>query len=142
MDLRNKISHKPGTSVSVNGTMYEIGADAIVRDVPKADADKMLQCGDEWVVHTGKKKPVLVKKPAAPKPPVEAPVVEPPEETKAETPEEPGGEAPEAKPEWPEPTEDMDIGYLKQMADAHDVKYSVLIGKEKLIERLKEAMYE
>ncbi len=145
MDLRCKLNHKAGTSVSVNGTVYQIGDDNVLRNVPKADADKLLLGQREWMVFVDRK-PVAA--PAKPKPKV-APKP-PPAPTPAEpsaAPEEPEAEDAKGDPEgsdgqWPEPTEEMGIDYLKTMADAYDVKYSVLIGKAKLVERLKAAMYE
>lgn len=44
--------------------------------------------------------------------------------------------------DWPEPTPVMSRDYLEQMADAYEVKYSKRLGDEKLIERIKGAMYE
>lgn len=44
--------------------------------------------------------------------------------------------------DWPDPTEEMSLEYLKLMADAYEIEYGARIGKEKLLERLKAEMYE
>lgn len=42
---------------------------------------------------------------------------------------------------WPDPSEEMSIGYLHEMADAYEVKYSKRLGKAKLIKRINDEMY-
>lgn len=52
-----------------------------------------------------------------------------------------GDEEPQEEGEWPEPSEDMDLTYLRQMADAYEVKYTGRTGKKKLVTDITAAMY-
>ena len=55
MKLQNLLQHKKGTSVCVNGHVYKIGLDLVIRDeagnaldVPQIDADKLLGNPEAW----------------------------------------------------------------------------------------------
>lgn len=55
MKLQNLLQHKKGTSICVNGHVYKIGLDLIIRDdagnaldVPQIDADKLLSNPEAW----------------------------------------------------------------------------------------------
>lgn len=43
--------------------------------------------------------------------------------------------------DWPDPTGEMSLGYLRQMADAYKVKYAKNAGKKTLIKRVMGEMY-
>lgn len=47
----------------------------------------------------------------------------------------------ESGSEWPDPTEDMDIEYLREMAGAYDVTFHHRAGKPRLIKDIMAAMY-
>lgn len=144
MDLKNKIAHKINTSVSVNGTTYRIDSEGVLRDVPKEDAAKLLLGHSEWKVYT-ERRPVAAPVHA---PPVPAPT--PPEDPiAAPTPEADGVEAgdgvagtdSEAR-EWPNPSEDLGIDFLRKMAKAHNVKFGNRTKAGTLVERLEKVMFE
>jgi len=44
--------------------------------------------------------------------------------------------------EWPDPDEGMDIGYLREMAEAYEVPFNVRTPKKTLVKRIHAAMYE
>jgi len=55
MKLQNLLQHKKGTSICVNGHVYKIGLDLVIRDdagnaldVPQIDADKLLANPEAW----------------------------------------------------------------------------------------------
>jgi hypothetical protein len=48
----------------------------------------------------------------------------------------------EADGVWPDPTPDMKIGYLKQMAAAYEVKHAKNVTKKTLIKKIMKEMYE
>ena len=125
MDLRNKLTHMHGMSVNVNGTRYAILPDGVARDIKDDDAKKLLQ-NEAWSIYT-QRQPVAgqtVKKLSIPAPapePKKAPV--------------------EDESEWPDPDESMDIDYLREMADAYEVKYTIRSAKATLIKHIMAAMY-
>ncbi len=50
-------------------------------------------------------------------------------------------EKPEEEEEWPDPTSEMEIGYLRQMAKAYAVEFTVHTSKVRLIGAIMKAMY-
>ena len=161
MDLRNTLKHKANTKVLVDGVVYDIDAEGIVRDLPDEAAEKLLQNnvwtkdieGPQKPVRAPVKRAMLLTDDETPVPGQKA-LVEDKEVAKAveeheeEFLEEEEAEAPEEEEEedseedWPEPSEDMDIEYLRQMAEAYEVTYNGRTGAATLVKRLKEAMYE
>lgn len=55
---------------------------------------------------------------------------------------EPSAEAEDASGEWPDPDESMDIGYLREMAEAYEVTFNSRTPKKTLVKRISAAMYE
>ena len=43
---------------------------------------------------------------------------------------------------WPDPTEDMPLDYLREMADAYEVKHTAKTSVKTLIKRIAGEMYE
>ncbi len=149
MDLENTLPQKRGTKVRVDGTTYEIDSKGIVRDVQEAHAKKLLSGTSRTWRALIVRAPVAVEKQEAP--PAPAPVapkaapVPAPEEVILEHPEQPEVAAPDAeKPdagEWPEPTEEMEVAYLLQMAAAYGIKATSKQGKKRIVALIKKAMY-
>ena len=155
MNLRNCLPHMRGESVKVGDTVYQIDENGVARDVAMEHAKQLLKNGAAWQVHTER---LPVAEPPVAEPPVaEPPEAEPtpPEETTeaseaAETTAEPGGgtdgtgllEEASAGTEWPDPSEDLGIEYLRQMAEAHDVKYSDRTSAKKLVKQLQKVMFD
>lgn len=48
----------------------------------------------------------------------------------------------ETDAEWPDPDESMDVGYLREMAEAYEVIFNVRTPKKTLVKRIHAAMYE
>lgn len=59
MDLLNVLDAKKNTRVCVNGTIYEIGPDGVVKGVAEADAAKLLQNAKVWKKHDPKRATAL-----------------------------------------------------------------------------------
>jgi len=183
-DLLNVLEHKKNTRVMVDGTVYSIGADGVVKDVADAHAAKLLLNARVWKEYNPKQAvaenrgrmklldasgdPVEVEaKPTAPAPAPKDPVVkddkpgEPmdpvletysrsasaegpppiPESVEAEPEAEAAPEA-EEETEWPDPDESMPMDYLRKMAEAYDVKFTIKLGKKSLVKKINAAMYE
>jgi len=158
MDLRNKLTHMHGMSVNVNGTRYAILPDGVARDIKDDDAKKLLQ-NDAWSIYTQRQPvagqtipapaPEPPKKSEEPVPPAKPEVAPEPKkafvgapealEEALEDPEEEDAEEDES--EWPDPDEEMDIKYLREMADAYEVKYTIRSAKATLIKHIMAAMY-
>jgi len=120
MDLRNKLTHMHGMSVNVNGTRYAILPDGVARDIKDDDAKKLLQ-NEAWSIYTQRQPVKKLSIPAPAPEPKKAPV--------------------EDESEWPDPDESMDIDYLREMADAYEVKYTIRSAKATLIKHIMAAMY-
>jgi hypothetical protein len=127
MKVRNTLDHKAGTSILVNGTRYQIGKDGIVQDVSEEDAAKLGvdQPGRPW--RSVKDRTPAPEAPPPPPPPMESELAE--EELAEE----------ELEEEWPEPEEDMDIEYLREMAEAYEVNWTSRMKASTLVKRIKEA---
>jgi len=171
MDLQNLTLHMRGKSIKVNGRAYRLDAQGVARDVATEDAVRLLGNREVWQRYVERTPVAPLKaelKKAVSLPPVSPPAPEP---TKAEQlpaatqelsgePVEPeqveylGGQRPspdalagldedeeETTEEWPDPTEDMNIEYLRRMADAYEVRYTGRTGKPRLIKDIVEAMY-
>ena len=160
MQLQNLLQHKKGTSVSVNGHVYKIGLDLVVRDasgnaqdVPQIDADKLLSNPEAWkplnaptVKHerSGVKAGLKVVMSDGS---VLAPVSLTEEPTKPVavsvseivTPKDPP--IPKNGEEWADPSLDCSLAWLQACASAYKIKFK---GKDKptLVEKIKAAMYE
>lgn len=157
MDLQNILERKRYTKVLVNGTVYEIDARGVVRDVKKEDAEKLLKNSKVWRIYNEKqpvKRAQSEKAPEKPEPPPEDPEVsQEPEEAPAEAPEAPeeasedsneeDGEEPEeaSGDEYPDPDMRMNKAKLQEIADAYEVEYSSSTTKLELVDLINEAMY-
>lgn len=142
MDLRTRLEHMRGKSILINGTRYEIDAAGIISGIKEADAAKLIR-NPAWSTTDG-------TEPKAPKPkdeptePSMASAVIAAEERKLipdPPPADEGVSEDETSDEWPDPTEDMDIEYLRQMADAYEVSYSGRTGAKTLVKKIRAEMY-
>jgi len=82
---------------------------------------------------------------AAPEPapePVAQPDLEPVPEPVAEVTAGGNGAAAKEAEEWPDPTEEMDLAYLRDMANAYEVKTTARMTAKTLVKKINEAMYE
>ncbi len=169
-DLENVYDHKRNTQVLVNGHIYKVDENGVAKGVKKKDAAKLLQ-GRGWRLWNGvtlkeraqarRVKRMGVGLLRGDGTAVDTAAIPDDDESteNAENEEDPGnpgadegGDSDEdtsddpPKPaegeEWPDPTEEMSMDYLKAMADAYEVKYASNIGPGTLIERLKESMYD
>lgn len=178
MNLQNIHPQKKNTKVTVNGNVYHIGQDLVIRDpetkqpvdVPEADASKLLQ-GKAWR-EAGKPGELPDKKNFKMKPVMNDGSVPTDEDistavdtdntrrtAEAENREGTGtidtegsGEGredtivdppvPGDNEEWPDPTEALSIGYLRQMADAYEVKHNKRTKKLTLIKNIHKAMFD
>jgi hypothetical protein len=172
MILRNILDHKRNTKVMVEGVTYKLDGQGIIRDVHPDHARKLLQNSRVWTViaerESAKAVPAAKEAPKAaektedeptgapasvPAPP---PIGEPAGELPTE-PSEPADDEGEGDPEavtvapgvipgegeqWPDPTEDMDINYLRAMADAYHVEYGTKTSRKVLVNHIKKAMYD
>ena len=157
MKLNCIYPHMANTSVLVNGTKYTLDADCCVEIAEQENCDKLLG-GNGWreaveniyaaprqVVLKATGKPVEKPTPAVVPPVVEEPVVEEPEAeiaVKAVEEEFEGWKIPEEGDDWPDPTEDMPIEYLRAMAKAYQLKVHHATGKARLVTLLTEAMFD
>jgi hypothetical protein len=162
MDLLNILKDKAGTLILVNGRRYTIGTDGIARGIDIEDAQKLLQNHQAWkrvgvpekvalpgVTEKPQSVVVSLPPPLAPKPisplPKEPPVASPAASSvaspRASQTEVKFEEPPEENEEWPDPKESMDLEYLRQMAEAYEVKWAPRTGKKRLIQDILAAMY-
>jgi hypothetical protein len=161
VDIQNSLAHMKGQVISIDGRAYQLDAEGIVREMPDADAQQLLQNkGTPWHVLI-ERKPVIAAKVASPVPPAKVAEVKPVVEVK---PVEPPKPVPEPEPivkgdtkkeiklteekipvageEWPDPTTKMSLPYLKKMADAYKIKYKGDVLKPNLVKKILAAMYE
>jgi hypothetical protein len=143
MDLINVLVHKRNTTVTVNGHTYPIDGDGVVRGVQQPDATKLLQNTEAWRQFNGKapKGPAAAPQGkiallgqdglpiAVPPPPPPPPAVSPDQYVVPED------------GDWPDPTEEMPMEYLREMAAAYQVKYNGLTAKKTLIKKIMIEMY-
>ena len=176
MFLQNLYPHKKLTQVMCNGHIYKISLDLLIvddkndpLDVPKEDADKLLQNRDAWLVAGTEKvkadrskfklTPILE---AAPLPPVaiipeakKEDATKPAMEVSAVMAAQDAFEAkkqievkaevkdppiPKKGEEWADPSESYSLAWLTEAAKAYKLKFK---GKDKatLVTQLKKAMY-
>jgi len=166
MQLQNLLQHKKGTSISVNGHVYKIGLDLVIRDdagnaldVPTIDAEKLLKNPDAWrplqaakavparaTVKAGLKVILEDGTQVAPTAPVACPVptasvtVTAPAESKPQ--EDPP--IPAAGEDWSDPDEMYSLSWLQACAKAYKCNIPRNKNKDKaaLVEKIKTAMYE
>lgn len=149
MKLRNTAPGKANTKVCVNGTIYDLDGEACTEVKKQADIDKMLSI-PTWedaayrpalvaekrktgiTLLNSRRQPIEGQKgvPESGKEPATVKLVDPP------VPDEDTDE------EWPDPSEEHSLEYLKKMADAYEIKYGRNIGKSTLIKRINVAMFE
>lgn len=150
-----KLQHetKADKSIYVNGTVYQVDAEGCVEVNKKADAAKLLgmpgwvEASQAGANHRQSARPqprkggvALINSVGAPVPGQKG--MPEPEKTLEPVPQDPESGGQEGDAEWPHPTEDMDLDYLKEMADAYEVSYGRNIGAKTLVKRIEEAMYE
>lgn len=165
MDLINLLPHKKNTTVTVDGTTYKIDGDGICRGVKDPDAAKLLRNIDAWRAHDGK--PVTPKSAGVPggigligvdgavhhkkgdetKPDLDAPLRAAQDQFEAKKrgevaePTEPQWKEPTGDEEWPDPTDEMPVDYLRKMAEAYEVKHTAKTSKRDLIKKIMAEMY-
>ena len=125
MDLKTELNHMRGKSIRVNGTVYEIGLDATIRDIPEEDGEKVVK-GKYWDLYILEDEEEL----KGTKEKIEDPVIDDNEEE--EDGEDEGGST-ESE------LEEMSMDELKKLADDLEISYGGNIGKQLLIERIIEA---
>ena len=159
MRLQNLLSHKKNTAVLVNGTIYKIAHDHIIRDeqgnvldVCEKDAKKLL--ANKLVWRELKEEAKEVKKDeikVTPKVEKIIPEIKPvvvvekpiPEVKKPEVaPKVVNGDPPipKGKEEWADPSDKFSMEWLQKCAKAYGIVYT---GKNKLmlVQKIKKAMY-
>lgn len=171
MFLQNLLPTKKNSGVLVNGTVYKIAEDCVIRDsetgepvdVPEEDSNKLLQNLQAWREWDGKSKLLSetrakyrvgpsgnrvldTRDEEAKKEEVveEPPKEEAPKEVVKEEAQD-GGDPPiptSEDEEWSDPKEEYSIDWIKACADAYDIEYKGNISKKKLIKRIKATMYE
>ena len=164
-DLRIRLRTRFNSFMLVNGTTYQIDKDGICKDINAEDTEKLLLNG-EWTEDTEvpnasnrATRPRMasmlltadgdaVEGQVSPADQVEAKQAEKEADAAKEAPKDAPKDAPakEVVPEdgehWPDPAPEMQIDYLRKMADAYGVAYTPRLGAVKLCERIKKAMYE
>jgi len=150
MDLQNVLPHKRNTKVLVDGTVYDLDEQGVVRGMKKEHAEKLLQNRQVWRIFT-ERKPVEGKKskkaaeaqkaPEKVESPSEAPEVseEPLEALTDDSGDSEGDSG--SEDEWPDPEDSMPIEYLREMAEAYEVKFTERTSAATLVKRIKKAMY-
>lgn len=126
-DIRKKCDDLGSFSAILEQVVQPLGYNFTRLQLEKATAEFMKK-------HPGKK---AAKTEEAPEPEVPSP-----EPVASEDTGEGDGEEVVAEGEWPAPTEDMDLDYLKEIADAYEVTYAPNIGKKTLVDRINEAMFD
>jgi len=158
MQLQNRIPHKKNSQVMVNGNIYKIANDLVIRDdagnpvdVPKADAERLLANRDAWQVMGVPKAPREVLKGTMKLITSTGAIIEPPKPVDVEKPavvtatvetkpqEDPP--IPAKGEDWADPDAMYSMKWLLACAKAYKIKYN---GKDKavLVEKIKAAMYE
>jgi len=171
MQLRNLHPHKKGTGVCVNGHVYKIALDGIVRDeqgnlvdVPQVDAAKLLADPDAWrelsahpvkahraeakaaikaVLADGSIVPLAPRAEDATKPAMDVSAVMAAQDAFEAKKQAPKDPPiPKAGEDWADPSLDYSLGWLQACAKAYKVKVPKDKNKAALIEKIKAAMYE
>ena len=152
MKLQCTIPHMYGTTVKVNGTVYRIDGTGAAKVEKTEDAMKLLADSATWRPRVERTPvastviPKAVQVPLPPTPPVASPVplAVPMEETKPDegSQEDWGGEnGKDDEKEWPDPTMQMKISELREIADAYQLAYTARTTKTVLVKAIMEAMY-
>lgn len=171
MQLQNLYPHKRGTGVCVNGHVYKIALDGIVRDeqgnpvdVPQVDAAKLLADPDAWrvlgaqpvkanraeakaalkaVMSDGSTVPVASRAGDATKPAMEVSAVMAAQDAFEAKKQAPKDPPiPKAGEDWADPSPDYSLGWLQACAKAYKIKVPKGKDKAALVEKIKAAMYE
>jgi hypothetical protein len=163
--LKNSLPHMAGQSVNVNGTRFQIDANGLVEIDDPLVVDRLLQNKAAWSLVSEKptvvkaevakvkveKKvetqkvdtPKKVETPTPAKAIVREPIVEAEKEKETVKEEKPTSElVDDGWVDWPDPNPTMSISYLRQMADAYRVDYTIKMSKAELIKRIHAAMYD
>jgi hypothetical protein len=138
MDLETMVATKANTKVMVNGNLYEIDGDCIIKGVSEEDAAKLLQ-NPNWKPRGEAKKTGKTDRAKA-KGSVklvdsEGKKVEGQKQTVEDPP------IPEEGEEWADPSPDFSLEWLRACAEAYEVAYKGK-DKKKLAEKIRAAMYE
>lgn len=164
MDLINLLPQRKNTVVTVNGSNYKIDGDGICHGVKDPDAAKMLRNTEAWrqwdgKTTTGSKGPTaagkigligstgeVIHKQDTTKPDATAPLRAAQDQFEAKkrgeaAPEEPEYRVPRDGEDWPDPVDAMPIDYIRQMADAYEVKHNARTSKKDLIKKIMVEMY-
>lgn len=162
MDLINLLPHKRNTAVTVNGHTYQIDREGVAKDIQKEDAAKLLQNVEAWRPWDGKTV-AKAERPAGARiglignngEQVDTTKTDLDAQTRAAQDQFEAKKRGEANPppseaekfevpedgDWPDPTDAMPIEYLRQMAEAYEVKHSAKTGKKDLIKKITAKMY-
>jgi len=161
MNLYTTHKHKAGKAMMVNGNVYQVGPDCVARDVKQEDAEVLLQ-NTSWMDESkrpvGPSDDVKAKREAwkaeqaakaaerpsqdATKPSIEPMLIAAEERKLAPEPKSDPEPEVETEDEWPDPSEDLDIEKLREMADAYEVEYGDRTTKKTLVNKLTKVMYE
>lgn len=136
--LRNTVRTAAGTKFLLNGEIHEIDKDGFCADLSKDESTKLLKMA-AWTsdLKSGKsggksKSGISLLNSAGD---VVATTEKEPEPSEDES---TGDSTDDA---WPDPTEDMELAYLREMADAYEVKYGPRTGNPRLCKDIMAAMY-
>ena len=162
MQLQNLLQHKKGTSISVNGHVYKIGLDLVIRDdagnavdVPQIDADKLLCNPDAWrplhvatAKHSRQEAKLGLKvvmsdgSQVAPAAVAITPALPPQVAVAPEKDIPTDPPIPKAGEDWADPSDAYSLEWLQACAKAYKVKVPKGKDKAALVEKIKDAMYE
>ncbi|UCG53369.1 MAG: hypothetical protein JSW58_07400 [Candidatus Latescibacterota bacterium] len=132
MKLQNIRPGKANSKVWVNGTLYELDGKGVVEVEDQKDQDELLADISSWRVY-------VPREPATA--PESKPEARPKEKAEVEPVETPGDDPEGDDNPWPDPTMDMEISYLREMAEAYQVTFTKKTPKKALVAKIKKAMY-
>jgi hypothetical protein len=151
-DVQNMLAHMRGQWISIDGHDYKLDDLGIVRGVPEEDAKQLLQRKNTAWRRLPERTPVAEQAVTAPAPlpePIPEKAVEPlpvPEPVPSEPPavSDPAvlEKVPGPDEDWPDPTPEMSLEFLQQMAGAYRVKFNKNTTKAVLIKKITQAMFE
>jgi hypothetical protein len=149
VDVQNMLAHMKNESVSIDGRVYKLDGEGIIRKMPETDAKQLVERNSSPWRYLTERKPVTASLSDAPVlPPPPPPSVTPPpppfsEEPAVKAKVEAGVERiPESGEDWPDPVATMSLGYLSKMAEAYGVKFDKKTSKVILIKKILVAMYD